>query len=102
MLEFRYPSLSRTMAGRSALLPITTFSRSVGLVQVTHLSILCSSYNVDLAWAVPSAFWPVQAYFVALGVACAMALLLLAPMANLKSYTQRESLRQKRLKLKSA
>ena len=26
----------------------------------------------------------------ALGVACAMALLLLAPMANLKSYVQRE------------
>ena len=85
MLEFRYPSLSKIMAGRSALLPITTFSRSVGLVQVTHLSVLCSSYNVDLAWAVPSAFWPVQAYFVALGVACAMALLLLAPMANLRA-----------------
>ena len=43
-----------------------------------------------------------QAYFVALGVACAMALLLLAPMANLKSYTQRESLRRKRMKLKGA
>ena len=43
-----------------------------------------------------------QAYFVALGVACAMALLLLAPMANLKSYTQRESARRKRLNLKAA
>eukprot|EP00884_Botryococcus_braunii_P006797 jgi/Botrbrau1/16118/Bobra.7_2s0080.2 len=31
-----------------------------------------------------------EAYFVALGVACAMALLLLAPMVNLKSYVQRE------------
>jgi len=40
-----------------------------------------------------------EAYFVALGVACAMALLLLAPMANLKSYTQRESARRKRMKL---
>ena len=30
-----------------------------------------------------------QAYFVSLGVACAMALLLLAPMANLKSFVQR-------------
>jgi hypothetical protein len=40
----------------------------------------------------------VQAYFVALGVACTMALLLLAPMANLKSYVQREALRKRKLK----
>ncbi len=43
-----------------------------------------------------------QAYFVALGVACAMALLLLAPMMNLKSYVQREELKEKRLRLKGA
>lgn len=41
-----------------------------------------------------------QAYFVALGVACAMALLLLAPMSNLKSYVQREAIKEKKLKLK--
>lgn len=40
----------------------------------------------------------VQAYFVALGVACTMALLLLAPMANLKSYVQREAIRKRKLK----
>ncbi|CAK0755091.1 hypothetical protein CVIRNUC_002347 [Coccomyxa viridis] len=56
--------------------------------------------GIPLSIIVKSYGW--EAYFVALGVACAMALLLLAPMANLKSYTQRESLRQKRLKLKSA
>lgn len=43
-----------------------------------------------------------EAYFVALGVACAMALLLLAPMMNLKSYVQREELKEKRLRLKGA
>lgn len=31
-----------------------------------------------------------EAYFTALGIACGMALLLLAPMVNLKSYVQRE------------
>ena len=31
-----------------------------------------------------------EAYFAALGIACGMALLLLAPMVNLKSYVQRE------------
>ena len=31
-----------------------------------------------------------EAYFCALGIACGMALLLLAPMVNLKSYVQRE------------
>ncbi|KAK9916786.1 hypothetical protein WJX75_006994 [Coccomyxa subellipsoidea] len=41
-----------------------------------------------------------EAYFVALGVACAMALLLLAPMSNLKSYVQREAIKEKKLKLK--
>ena len=43
-----------------------------------------------------------QAYFVALGVACAMALLLLAPMANLKSYVQREAAAKRRLERKAA
>jgi hypothetical protein len=43
-----------------------------------------------------------QAYFVALGVACAMALLLLAPMANLKSYVQREEAAKRRLERKAA
>jgi OPA family sugar phosphate sensor protein UhpC-like MFS transporter len=38
-----------------------------------------------------------EAYFIALGVACAMALLLLAPMVNLKSYVQREALKKKDL-----
>ncbi len=44
----------------------------------------------------------VQAYFVALGVACFMALLLLAPMSNLKSYVQREAIKKNKLKLKAA
>ncbi|CAL8466766.1 g6302 [Coccomyxa elongata] len=43
-----------------------------------------------------------EAYFVALGVACFMALLLLAPMSNLKSYVQREAIKKNKLKLKAA
>ena len=35
-----------------------------------------------------------EAYFAALGTACGMALLLLAPMVNLKSYVQREEAAQ--------
>ena len=42
-------------------------------------------------------WWP-QAYFVSLGVACAMALLLLAPMANLKSFVQRSEAGKRKLK----
>ena len=36
-----------------------------------------------------------EAYFIALGVSCGMALLLLAPMVNLKSYVQREEAKAK-------
>ena len=43
------------------------------------MQLLCSVQNYG---------W--EAYFAALGVACGMALLLLAPMVNLKSYVQRE------------
>ena len=39
-----------------------------------------------------------EAYFSALGVACGMALLLLAPMVNLKSYVQREEAARGKLK----
>ena len=36
-------------------------------------------------------------YFCALLISCGMAILLLAPMVNLKSYVQREAARQKKL-----
>lgn len=44
--------------------------------------------GIPLSMIVKNHGW--EAYFVALLIACGMALLLLAPMVNLKSYVQRE------------
>ncbi|KAK9864915.1 hypothetical protein WJX84_009121 [Apatococcus fuscideae] len=55
--------------------------------------------GIPLSMIVKNHGW--EAYFVALLVACGMALLLLAPMVNLKSYVQREEAK-KSLRAKSA
>ena len=82
---------------RSALAGLHTAHRLQPCKQGRCLPIQgwCIAESRDLTHARAAQNYGWEAYFAALGVSCGMALLLLAPMVNLKSYVQREEARAK-------